>query len=130
MLNSKWGYLLPIINSKKSYQHYEPNLIVIIFCSQKHTKWYICVLGSDKPVPQVGRQINIPTRFFLVAEQLYKHPCVFVCVSHFSYDVIGRGNDHCLNDQAHNCLIHLRDNCTVTDSVTYMCTHNINSEHN
>ena len=36
----------------------------------------------------------------------------------------------CLNDKAYNCLIYLRDNCSVTVSVQYMCTHNTNSAHN
>ena len=30
-----------------------------------------------------------------------------------------RGSMFCLNDQAHICLIHLRDNCTVTACVQY-----------
>ena len=36
----------------------------------------------------------------------------------------------CLNDQAYNCLIHLRDYCTVTQCVQYMCTRSTNSAHN
>ena len=53
---------------------------------------------------------------FLVAEQLYKQVCVSVCLwlcGSVALSVDKNKIGDCLNDQAHNCLIHLRDNCIL-----------------